>query len=98
MTSRPGQAWLNARADGDQVLIEVADHCGGLPAGAMRTMFKPFAQVGADRTGVGLGLTIARRSVEAGGGQLTVRDVPGIGCVFSLRLPRRKNVEPGAGS
>lgn len=87
--TRPGtDVELSAVAEGDQVLIEVADHCGGLPPGAIHTMFKPFAQVGADRSGVGLGLTIARRSVEADGGQLRVRDIPGRGCVFGIRLPR----------
>jgi signal transduction histidine kinase len=51
-------------------------------------MFKPFTQGGFDRSGLGLGLSIARRTVEAEGGSLTVRDVPGTGCVFTLSLPR----------
>jgi len=34
-----------------------------------------------------LGLSIARRSVEADLGTLTARDVPGTGCVFTIRLP-----------
>ena len=78
---------LRARFEDDHVLIEVADHCGGLPAGAAATMFKPFTQAGADRTGVGLGLSIARRAVEADGGHLHVHDLPGTGCVFSISLP-----------
>ncbi len=79
---------LHAYADGDWTAIDVKDHCGGLPAGLVETMFKPFTQGGADRSGLGLGLAIARRTVEANGGNLTVRDVPGTGCVFSIRLPR----------
>ena len=71
----------------DRVLIEVADHCGGLPAGCAEKMFTPFAQAGTDRTGLGLGLTIARRSVEADGGTLSVHDLPGTGCVFTISLP-----------
>jgi signal transduction histidine kinase len=78
---------LRAHAAGTDVLIEVEDHCGGLTDGAAEGMFKPFAQRGGDRTGVGLGLSIARRSVETDGGTLKVRDLPHIGCVFTISLP-----------
>lgn len=37
---------------------------------------------------MGLGLSITRRSVQAIGGELRVCDVPGIGCVFTIDLPR----------
>ena len=47
-----------------------------------------------DRSGLGLGLAIARRSVEADGGTLSVRDVPGTGCVFTISLARHE-LEPG---
>ena len=80
---------LDTRADGERVFIEVSDHCGGLPHGATEAMFRPFTQSGEDRSGLGLGLSIARRSVEADGGALTARDVPGAGCVFTIELPQR---------
>jgi signal transduction histidine kinase len=48
----------------------------------------PFAQNGADRSGLGLGLTIAQQSVNACNGTLQVRDVPQVGCVFTVSLPR----------
>ena len=83
------QVTLTTRADGTRILIEVSDHCGGLPDGAIQKMFRPFSQAGEDRTGLGLGLSIARRVVEANGGTLDVRDVPGTGCVFSINLPQR---------
>ncbi|MFI4913849.1 MAG: ATP-binding protein [Steroidobacterales bacterium] len=62
-------------------------NAGGLPGDAER-LFVPFAQNGADKSGVGLGLSICRRSVEANQGVLKVRDVPGTGCVFTVDLPR----------
>ncbi|MBT2325891.1 HAMP domain-containing histidine kinase [Variovorax paradoxus] len=80
---------LSAYAVGDYVWVDVEDHCGGLPTGATTSIFQPFVQVGDNKSGLGLGLSIARRNVEADGGVLTVRDVPGTGCVFTIKLPRR---------
>jgi signal transduction histidine kinase len=83
-----GEVSLNAYTSGDRVLIDVEDSCGGLPEGEAEKMFLPFSQLGSDKSGAGLGLWIARRSVEANGGQLTVRDLPGTGCIFTVNLPR----------
>jgi signal transduction histidine kinase len=59
-----------------------------LEAGAPeQTMFDPFVQGAADRRGLGLGLAITREATEAQGGNLSVRNLPGKGCVFALRLP-----------
>lgn len=84
---------LNAYALADRILIDVKDHCGGLPEGFSEDMFRPFTQGAEDRTGLGLGLSIARRSVEANHGILSVRDVPGTGCVFTIDLPRHTLTE-----
>lgn len=79
---------LHAHGAGDRVFIDVSDHCGGLPAGLSERLFQPFTQGGTNRSGLGLGLSIARRTAQANGGSLTVRDLPGSGCVFTLSLPR----------
>jgi len=79
---------LKALSFGPDVLIEVHDRCGGLQTGLADHMFAPFHRRNDDRSGLGLGLTIARRSVEDDLGTLTVRDVPGVGCVFTISLPR----------
>ncbi|WP_377705260.1 sensor histidine kinase [Pseudoduganella sp. UC29_71] len=81
---------LSAYAAGDRILIDVADRCGGLAPGMSERMFLPFSQCGANRIGLGLGLTIARQSVVASGGDVVVRNVPGVGCVFTISLPRNK--------
>ena len=81
--------WRTGHPKVDQVaLIEVADRCGGLPTGVAETMFLPFTQAGENKSGLGLGLSICRRSTEANGGVLSVRDVPGSGCIFTIDLPR----------
>ena len=83
-----GHVLLTARATVDRVLIEVEDECGGLPRGKNEELFHPFEQRSGDRTGVGLGLSISRRGVEANGGSLRVQDIAGKGCVFTIDLPR----------
>ena len=80
---------LKTHSEDGHVLVEVIDHCGGLPPGDAKTMSAPDMQRSGDKSG----LSIARRYVEADGGTLTVRDRPGSGCVFTMRLPRHE-LEP----
>lgn len=89
--TKPGtEVILTAYASGDRIQIDVQDHCGGLNAGVAESMFLPFSQSGANRTGMGLGLTIARQSVVASNGELTVRNLPNQGCILTISLPRNK--------
>jgi signal transduction histidine kinase len=88
-THTKGHVTLRASTTTDRVVIEVEDECGGLPTGKVEELFRAFQQLGTDRSGLGLGLSITRRSVEAVGGKIRVRDMPGIGCVFSVELPRQ---------
>lgn len=89
-----GHVQLKAFAADDRVLIEVRDQCGGIPAGKSEAIFTSFEQHGADRSGLGLGLSIARRAVEAMEGSIRVTDLPGSGCVFTIELPQEL-AEPG---
>jgi signal transduction histidine kinase len=86
-TPAGGKVSLSARASADRVLIDVEDECGGLPAGDPALMFRPFERRSIDRTGLGLGLSISRRGVEANGGKLDVHNTPGKGCIFIIDLP-----------
>jgi signal transduction histidine kinase len=81
-----GKVQLRAVQASGRVLIQVQDSCGGLPPGSAERMFTPFAQRSEDRTGLGLGLSISRKAVEAEGGTLRVQDLPGVGCVFTMDL------------
>ena len=85
---------LSAYAAADRIRIDVEDNCGGLPPGNPKDMFLPFTRGSADNTGLGLGLSISRNSVEANQGILTVRNTPGSGCVFTIDLPRHAMPEP----
>ena len=87
--THPGtRVTLTAYAEGDSVLIDIQDHCGGLGVGNKEDMFLPFRKIGTEKSGIGLGLAISRRSVEANKGVLSVRDIPGSGCVFTITLPK----------
>jgi signal transduction histidine kinase len=95
-TKRHTGVRLHAYAAADRILIDVEDHCGGLPADVPERLLLPFVQSGQDRSGLGLGLEICLRSVEANHGVLRVRDVPGCGCVFTIDLPRLSPSQPGS--
>ncbi len=88
-TKKGGHVSLAAHAAGGRAVIDIQDECGGLPPGRSEELFSPFTQRGANRTGLGLGLSISRRAVEANGGKIGVHDLPHKGCVFSIDLPLR---------
>ncbi len=86
-TRAGGRVVLRTRATADRVLFDVEDECGGLTADP-ESLFRSFEQFNADRSGVGLGLGIAHRGVKMMGGTIHVQNQPGIGCVFTVDLPR----------
>ncbi len=84
-TPAGGHVVLRARTNEEaRLLIEVADECGGIPS----TEADPFQAFGVrrgrDRTGLGLGLSIARKAVRAHGGDIHMENLPGKGCVFVI--------------
>ncbi|GAC1456057.1 MAG: hypothetical protein PVSMB1_05670 [Gemmatimonadaceae bacterium] len=86
-TRAGGRVVLTANSTDGRVLIDVEDECGGIPA-SKGDPFQPFGdRRGGDRTGLGLGLSIARKAVRAHGGDISIRNMPGHGCVFSIEVP-----------
>ena len=85
---------LRVRATADRVWIEIEDQCGGLPPGMAEGALPWSGQWGADRSGLGLGLLISWQAIETLGGTLSVRDLPGQGCVLTVELPRTFTSEP----
>jgi signal transduction histidine kinase len=88
---------LRATATAARVRIAIEDECGGLPPGKVEELFVPFEQRGQDKTGVGLGLGICQRGAIANDGAIHVLNRPGIGCVFTLDLPRLPPPAEGLG-
>ncbi len=85
-TRAGGHVLLRAVREGQRVHIEVEDECGGLPDG-----LNPFEASAVrrtdDRTGLGLGLSIARQAIRLHGGDIHHRNLPGKGCVFAIDVP-----------
>ncbi len=86
-TAPGGSVMVRAHARGERLLIEVEDECGGIPD-THGTLFQAFGdRRGRDRSGLGLGLSIARQAVRAHAGDITVCNLPGKGCVFTIDVP-----------
>lgn len=86
-THAGGRVMLRAIRVGDHVRIEVEDECGGIRDTA-DVIFQPFAgRRHTDRSGLGLGLSIARKAVRIHHGDIDFRNMPDKGCVFVIDLP-----------
>jgi signal transduction histidine kinase len=77
---------------GSRILVDVTDHGVGIAAGDLEKVFEPFSQVGRDQMvnkahGTGLGLTLARSTIESCGGVISVRSEIGRGSTFRISLP-----------
>ncbi len=83
-----GTIELRAGAQGNSVVIEVADTGIGIPAHEQQAIFEPFYR-GSGRTrsgGAGLGLSLSAKLAALMGGRITVASTPGAGSVFRVHL------------
>ncbi|HTU24865.1 MAG TPA: ATP-binding protein, partial [Pirellulales bacterium] len=91
-TSRGGTIWLSAMRRGQEAVVSVRDNGPGIPPHMLTEIFEMFHQVDAtlDRShgGLGIGLTLVKRIVEAHGGTVEAHsDGPGAGTEFVVTLP-----------
>lgn len=90
----------------ESVCITVSDNGPGIPADIRRTLFEPFVtcpattdEAGQDtsdqrKRGMGLGLAICRRLIEAAGGEIDVESEPGQGTCFTITLRKAESPTP----
>lgn len=84
---------IRIRASGTKngVRVAVADDGTGIDAADLKKVFTPFFRSDKSRSrstgGVGLGLALARRVVEAHGGTIEIASTPGAGTTVTLVLP-----------
>ncbi len=86
-----GWIGITAVAVNAAIEIRIADRGPGIPAGELNQIFDPFYRgkkaVQDQVHGTGLGLSLAKRIVEAHGGTLSVNSEPGAGTEFVMRIP-----------
>lgn len=92
-TSKGGMVQLAMGANDVLIRVSVSDTGPGIPAEQHERVFRRFTQVGRAQGGVGLGLYIARRIVEAHGGNIGLVSRPGEGSTFFFTLPRGMKTE-----
>jgi signal transduction histidine kinase len=91
-TSAPASAEERRRLDNPQpnsVKVSVSDTGPGIPAEFHQEVFDDFFRMpgNENQEGMGLGLAIVRRLVQAMGGKVWVESDPGAGCKFSFLVP-----------
>ncbi len=83
---------INFKVQGDRVVIAVKDQGKGIAATDLPYLFDRYYRVKASEEGLGLGLFITKRLVEAHGGRIWVESKLGEGSVFFFTLPVRGSV------
>jgi two-component system sensor histidine kinase RegB len=84
----PAIVRATASVSGDNVSIAVVDSGPGMSATELSRAGEPFFTTKPAGVGTGLGLFVARSSVEQLGGQLLLRSAPGAGTTATILLPR----------
>lgn len=87
-----GQVRVELSPTPEAAWVAVTDPGVGIPAEEHESIFEPFRRGSRTRDtlpGVGLGLSVARRIIEAHGGHLQVESKPGVGSTFRFCLPHR---------
>ena len=90
-TPEKGSITFTARHADGRVVLAVADTGAGIPPDEVDRIFERFYRVDRSRDrregGTGLGLAIAKHLVQAMGGAIEVKSVPGSGTTFRLTFP-----------
>jgi signal transduction histidine kinase len=91
-TPAGGRIMVEVESVKQDVRISVADTGPGIPEAALSRIFEPFWQVQKTRSGMGLGLFIAKTLVASHGGKMWVESTLGQGTTFYFTLPVLSNV------
>jgi two-component system sensor histidine kinase KdpD len=83
---------VRAHTHGERLQLRITDHGPGIAPEDLGRIFEPFYRAeGAEGRGSGLGLAIAKGFVQASGGRMWARSLPGQGATFTIDLPLAKN-------
>lgn len=87
-----GSIFVRHQTDGEEEVLTVVDSGPGVPEEDRDLIFEPFYR--GDRSGLGLGLAIAKSIVELHGGRLWVENSQTGGSVFAVALARQQAAKP----
>jgi signal transduction histidine kinase len=85
-----GEIIISTRHENDHLVVAVRDHGVGIPEADQKHLFDRFFRGSAENTdikGLGLGLYVSQRIVEAHGGTIGATSTPGEGSEFFFTLP-----------
>jgi signal transduction histidine kinase len=85
-----GNLVISSYAPDDMICIAVKDTGIGVPPENMKNLFEPLFTT--KPKGIGLGLAVSKKLVEAGGGRIEAQSEAGMGSVFSIYIPIFKEV------
>lgn len=85
--SGEGTIVLRTERSAGTIAISVEDSGTGIAPDHLASIFEPGFTTKGSRVGMGLGLPIARQSVDLHGGRIDVRSEPGRGTTFTVLLP-----------
>jgi two-component system, NtrC family, sensor histidine kinase GlrK len=95
-----GAIYLSAQADGQQLLLDVADTGPGIPHDERAHIFEAFytgkAARGTSVKGTGIGLSVVLEFVAAHGGTVQIVDGQFPGAHFRITMPLQNHGVPGA--
>ena len=86
-SDRPGLIVIRTRPAGSEVIVEVQDNGCGIPKDKLSKVFDPAFTTKSVRVGIGLGLAISYRIVQAHEGHIEIESELGRGTIVRLRLP-----------
>lgn len=82
-----GTITIRTRADGNQVVLEVADTGSGISKENISRIFDPFFTTKPVGQGTGLGLSLSYGIIQKHQGRIEVESEPGQGTTFRISLP-----------
>lgn len=86
LPDKGGKITIRVKRHGERAFLDVADNGRGIPENVQAHIFEPFFSTKGDK-GLGLGLDISKKIIEAHGGQLDFRSAPDKGTTFRIALP-----------
>ncbi len=96
-TSNGGQISMKVFQSNEKICIEIKDNGIGVPQEKLETIFDRFYQVDGANTrkegGAGIGLAVTRELVNLLKGSIEVKSNPGLGTIFTVKLPYIPAVE-----